>query len=153
MNIYNQIAFVMGILLLTSCGPSILQIYSPDKQNCFTIITEGKVRYIIDGEHQKLPEGNYLKLDISRTTELSDAVYICWHVPGKRGRLVMPNTEILENRMNPALYQFNNKLPEDNNGIPRPTSFTGNGCTSVGFSYKMPYPVGSATIEERTSWF
>lgn len=144
--IYKIIA-ILGIVFLTSCNKRVLYIYSPQREQCITIITKGKIRYIINGKHEEVPEKNYLKLDISNTTTLSDAIYICWYQQNKTGEIVMPKVKVLENMMDPDFYKFSDHLPEDKNGVPRPTKFGQLGCTSVGFSYQNPYPKGSSIVE------
>lgn len=142
------VLIAVATILFTSCSKDVLYISSPDKREYITVITEKDVRYIIEGRHESVPEEGYIKLDISTTTELSDAIYICWRRHNEGGEIVVPKTTVIENRMEPSLYTFDNKLPEDKMGVPRPTKFAHDGCTSVGFSYKEPYPEGSAIIEE-----
>lgn len=133
-------------MLLTGCKKEILNIYSTDNKHKLTVITDGDVRYVISGEHKEVPENNFIKLDVSGVTELSDAIYICWPSQNASGEIVIPNSSIIENRMPIDLFKFEDRLPKDNKGIPRPTKFSENGCTTVDFLRSRPYPEGSSTV-------
>lgn len=144
----NTLYLIVSVLLLTSCSGDYLYIYSPSKDNCITVYTEKDIRYIMHGKYREVPNENYLKLDISKTTELSDAIYICWPKSGFHGEILIPKAIMIENKLDSTLYIFKNKLPLDKVGFPTPEKFSNDGCTSVGFSYKNPFPKGSSIVED-----
>lgn len=144
----NTHYLIVSVLFLTSCRGDYLYIYPPNKDKCITIITEKNIRYIMHGKHREVTNENYLKLDISKTTDLSDAIYICWPKSGLPGEILIPKTTIIENKLDSTLYIFKNELPIDEVGFPTPEKYSNDGCTAVGFSYKNPFPKGSSIVED-----
>jgi hypothetical protein len=43
-------------------------------------------RYLCVGEVKRIPESNYIKLDVRKRTDLSDGIYILWKNSGWDGK-------------------------------------------------------------------
>lgn len=135
------------ILINVSCSlKSIVRLYSLDKSNCVSIITEKKIRYVIAGKNETLPDTNYIKLDISDITELDNEVYICW-LKNKGWDMVVDKSKILENRLDTDKYKFNNQLPTDTTGIPTPIKYSKENCAVFDYYEMKLIPNQGAIVE------
>lgn len=135
--------FIIVLILLSIIGYKIyyhnyfrvLYIQPLDKGQCITIFNGLDKRYIVPGKHAFLPKGNYLKLDISKTTSLSDAIYICWN-EGMQWDMIIPNSLIEVNKLDTSQYLFSNKLPIDENNIPTVKRFSNEKCGAYDYESK-----------------
>jgi hypothetical protein len=81
----KKIALFVGFLFITiACThyPKRMHIYTPNKDQCITVFNLEDYRYLCVGEVKRIPESNYIKLDISKRTDLSDGIYILWKIMG-----------------------------------------------------------------------
>jgi hypothetical protein len=115
------VLFILGSFI--SCNKNENYVYSPDKKQCITIITENKIRYIIDGKHCKVPNNNYIKLDISNRFSFADNIIGCWKNKEYQWQIINDEATILENKLDAKKFFFSEKLPQDEMGIPSDTIF------------------------------
>jgi hypothetical protein len=145
--IITSFVFIFAIIL-TSCNEKKSYIYSPDKKQCVTIITKNKIRYIIAGKHNSIPEKNYVKLDVSDRFKFADNIVGCWKNDKYRWQIINDGTVILDNRLDSANYIFHEKLPKDTSGIPSTTIFRNEpSFFYIGFDYGVIYDSYGVTIE------
>lgn len=145
----RRILILFSVTLLTiSCKEKVLYVSSSDNQERLTIMTNGEESFVIEGWVKKIPKEGFVKVDIRKVTEMSDAIYICWPTKNKVGEIVIPNAVVVDDNMDQTRYEFANELPKDEHGIPRPTKFSDRNCTSIDFLLKKPYPKGSSTVQE-----
>ncbi|MBW6498080.1 MAG: hypothetical protein K0B09_06815 [Bacteroidales bacterium] len=139
--------FLLIAILNKSCSNSqIIHICSEDRNNCVTIITDNNIRYVIAGKTKRVPEINYLKLDISQVDNLADGIWICW-LPDNNWDMVVQNSVIVENQLDTTKYFFSNQLPKDENGIPHETKFRENNCAIFDFYTMRLSPDKGAIVE------
>ena len=142
----------IGILLLSvaliSCNKKeVLHFYSLDETQCITVITEDTVRYVIDGNYKTLPDTNFVKLDISKITELGDGVHMCWKNGQYEWDVVIDKSKIIENKLDTSRFNFNTKLPVDERNIPTEKKFRGEKCAIYNYYLKKLSPDKGAIIK------
>lgn len=71
-------------------------ITSPDESQSITVITRNKTRFVINGHHKKVPDTNFVKLDISQISDLGDELGICWEIDNYQWRLVNHKSIVIE---------------------------------------------------------
>ena len=130
--------FFGSIILVTflSCTKHHDYIYSPDKKQCITIISDKRVRYIINGKHSSIPDSNYVKLDINNG-QVGDDVVGCWNNGQYDWKLINDGAKIIENKLDTLRFKFGIKFPTNNKGIPTIIDFTGENCFEFGFEYNI----------------
>lgn len=109
-----------------------------DRTQSITIITEGETRFIIDGEHNAVPEGNFVKLDISNIDPIGDEIGVCWNKGKYEWEVVNHGSRILENKLDTTRFRFNNSWETDKRGIPNATKYHQEMCGSTGTEYFSP---------------
>lgn len=90
-----------------------IKIYSPNRSQCITVITESDYRYIIAGDHNIVPENNYVKLDAKQIGLVGDIFYGCWDKDGYKWEFYNYSAIILENQLDKSKYKFGNDFPKD----------------------------------------
>lgn len=143
-NIQSAIALFMGIGF--GCSPAnVAHIYSPDKSQCLTVITEGFTQYLIAGEFYKVPDTNYVKLDISeKDLEVENSLNVCW---GEGSwDVVISSTQIIESKLDTIKYSFETELPTTDGGIPTEAKFRAENCATISFILKRPSPPSKTTV-------
>ncbi len=89
-----------------------IKIFSSDRSQCITIFTGSKVRYITVGNHDKIPERNFVKLDVRNLDLISDIFYGCWNKSGYEWEFYNNLGVILENKLDKTKYKFGVKYPD-----------------------------------------
>jgi hypothetical protein len=109
--------FIVFILITIGCTryPKRMYIYTPNKDQCVTVFNLEDYRYLCVGEVKRIPESNYIKLDVSKRTDLSDGIYILWKNNG--WDVVVIKSRLLESKLDTTRYKFSNKLPIDDKGF------------------------------------
>lgn len=125
------------LLFLVSCSNNHkYTLYSKDKKQSITIISSGETRYIIDGDYDRVPEKNYVKIDLSTTPMKGfDEIVGCWKTDKYEWEIINDGVTILENNLNPKRFKFGTKFPKDKNGIPTIIDFCKSNCFDLGFEY------------------
>ena len=134
------------LLLIVGCSNEIVRISALDGSNKLTILTEGDIRYIIDGDSELIPDEGFIKLDVSGIDELADAIYICWPTDSVTGEIVIPRAKVLIDKLDPERFVFRAALPVDDRGIPTEAMFITTGCISVDFLLKREHPPHGAIV-------
>lgn len=133
---FRLILGVLMIFILGSCTlESTVKLYSPDKFTCVTIETIDEIRYVIAGDESAIPKNDYIKLDVSKVTDLGDQVYICW-LDNHGWDMVIPKSIILESKLDTSKYKFKTRLPVDENGIPTVIDYSKSNCAAFDY-YSM----------------
>jgi len=139
--------FLLITFLTISCSNSkIVYLYPYDRSICVTVITDNDIRYVIAGKTKRIPEFNYVKLDISQIDNLADGIWICW-LTDNSWDIVIHNSIIIENQLDTTKYFFGTQLPTDENGIPHETKFRENNCAIFDFYSMKLSPDKGAIIE------
>ena len=129
--------YIFAILFLTSCGNNhSYTLQSDDKKQNITIISQGDIRYIINGDHDKIPDTNYLKVDVSKTEMRGyDEMVGCWQSIDYEWFIINDEVIILENKLDTERFKFGTTFPEDEDGIPTIIDFNKPTCFDIGFAY------------------
>lgn len=111
-------------------------IYSPDEEHVVTVISKdnNRVRYIIVGKYEEIPNNNYIKVDPDRWKNHMD---ICWEKDGYEWKLVNEGVSVIENSLVSNKYYFTNKYNKDKRGIPNRVDYTGDKCHSISVRHNM----------------
>jgi hypothetical protein len=107
------------------------RIYSPTKEQCVTIITKGKTRFVINGEHKTIPNSNYIKVDISQIDRIGDEIGICWKNEVYEWEIVNHQSKIIENKLDTLKYRFNTRWENDERGIPNTKKYRKPKCATL----------------------
>ena len=140
------IVFISMFLLNSCTKKSVIKFYTPDKENCVTVITKNDIRFVIAGDTEDIPDTNFVKLDISKIPELEDGVWISW-LDNNGWDIVVDKSIIIENKLDTNQYIFNSKLPTDNRGIPTEIKFRKDNCAIFNYYLMKLSPDNGAIIE------
>ena len=136
------------LTMLSGCNRErIIHVYSPDKLQCITIISDYNFRYVINGKHSSVPDTNYVKVDLSKMDRLGDGIAGCWRNENYEWLIRNDETIIVENKLDTTKYQFFTSYPVDEQGIPTLKDFVGNGCYNFDFGIFSLVPKEGAIIE------
>lgn len=126
---------VFILIFLFSCSSKKrIYVYSPNKKQCITIITHYNYRYIIEGKHYNVPDTNYIKYSLdSIDVEVADEIVGHWKNSKYEWEIATDNAIILENKLDPKKFKFNNKFPTDHRGIPTIMEYTDKNSFDIGF--------------------
>jgi hypothetical protein len=146
----TMVKIIAGFLIIMtffSCSKSSkIKFYSLDKDNCVTVLTKDTLRYVIAGDYDKVPDTNFVKLDISKITELGDGVWICW-LENQGWDIVVDKSIIIENKLDTVKYRFDIKLPVDERGIPTEIKFRQKNCAIFGYNLMRLSPDKGALVK------
>jgi hypothetical protein len=122
--------------MLIGCTRNTYHLYSPNNEQCITIINDNKIRYIIDGYKNEVPVKGYVKIDLSKIDrEVGDHIVGCWNENNFKWNIFMDNVTILENKLDKK-NNFHENFPHDKFNIPNlkvdRTKFK---CFGVSFDY------------------
>ena len=134
-------------LILGCKNKSVMYVYSLNKSQCITIISENNERYIINGRYDKVPDTNYVKLSIKDRNSIWDVFYVLWQNKKYEWDIVVENSIILESRLDTSRFNFNTQLPNDKRGIPTEIKFRNEGGAIYSFYLKKLTPDRGAIIE------
>lgn len=148
----KRLLFILISLLLVSCtngcSISLYHIYSLDKKKCITIITEGDIRYIINGCVEDVPDTNYVKINLKNIDrEVGDEIVGLWKVNSKGWIVMNDDAVILANKLDSSNYIFKDKFPVDKNGIPNLDKFRGQNSFDLGYFYRKIQTTRGATAK------
>ncbi len=140
---------IIFLLLLTSCNKYYHNyIYSPDRKQCITIISDKKIRYIIAGKHPSVPETNFLKLDISKRYSFADHIVGSWRTNKYNWQIINAESIILENKLDTMKYKFTKNYPTNSLGISTKASFSNEkGFFYLGFDYGEIYDSSGVILD------
>lgn len=145
-------SFIILVILLNSCSSiDKVRIYSIDKSQCVSIITDKKnnSRYIINGNHTSIPKTDFVKLDISNIDPIGDEIGICWRNDKYDWEIVNHMAKILENRLDTIKYKFNSWWETDKDGIPNSLKYhTSDNCGTFDFESMKIYRNRGLIIEK-----
>jgi hypothetical protein len=160
---YKFILAVYLTLFLSGCTETIY-FYPPDKSQCITVITENwtrlrdtidskpgrsiRARYIIAGKHDKVPEENYVKLNIDSGDRYRAGFYICWKTEQYEWEVVVEPGKVIETTLDTTRFSFSTALPTDDRGFPTQLKFTKERCAVFDFELKRFSPDRGGTIVE-----
>ncbi|GGE02051.1 hypothetical protein [Planktosalinus lacus] len=113
-------------------------LYPKDQTQAITVITEGHTRFIIDGEHNQIPEENFIKIDISKIDRIGDEIGVCWNNGNFEWEVVNHGSRILENKLDTTRFKFNTSWDVDPRGIPNSTKYHQEMCGTTGTEYFSP---------------
>ena len=145
--ILRFIAGIFIIMISFSCSRSSkVKFYSLDNDNCVTVISKDTLRYVIAGDYDKVPDTNFVKLDITKVTELGDGVWIRW-LENQGWDIVVDKSIIIENKLDTTRYLFDNQLPVDERGIPTEIKFRQENCAIFDYYLMKLSPDKGAIVE------
>lgn len=143
----NYIVIFWMVLSLSGCNTTkVLYIYSPDKTQCITVFNNDSLRYIVNGKHKKIPDSEYIKLDMQNIDQLGDQLYICWKEK-YLWDVTINKSEVLEQKLDTSKFHFNTRLPLDEHGIPTEKRFRGEHCAIFDFYSMKLSPDKGAIVE------
>lgn len=146
----TKVKIIVGFLIIVisfSCSKSSkIKFFSLDKDNCVTVLTKDTIRYVIAGDYDKVPDTNFVKLDISKIPELGDGVWICW-LENQGWDIVVDKSIILENKLDSTKHLFDNKLPVDERGIKTEIKFRQENCAIFGYYLMRLSPDKGAIVK------
>lgn len=123
-----------------------IHIYTPDKTKCVTVFNTNNTRYVANGKLNRVPDKDYIKLDIKDIDPLGDALHICWN--GKyEWDIVIQNSKVIESTLDTAKFNFNTILPLNERGIPTESKFRKEGCAIFDFYRMRLSPNKGAVVE------
>jgi hypothetical protein len=135
MNFYKLFYLMCFMFFLAGCSNrKIIYVYSPNKKQCITIITNIDTRYIINGKHKSLPKKNYIKYSLdSIDVEVADEIVGHWKNNKYEWEIATDKAIILENKLDSKRFKFNTNFPTDDNGMPTIIDFTDKNSYDIGF--------------------
>lgn len=143
------ILFIISLLLFGGCNLRLdwtsVIVRSTSSDDEISIVTKGDIRYIYDGSSPKLPETNYIKLDISEIDKLGDAILICWKNKGDYWKVYNTYAKVIDNTL------IGNKYIEvlDEYGGPTSEGYEGPNCGSFLIRENKVIPDGSLSLNYR----
>lgn len=144
----NILSVIILFILFTSCNKHTNYIYSPDKKQCLTIITNVDTRYIINGKHSSIPTKDYIKYSLdSIDTEVGDEIVGHWKNDKYEWEIATDRAIILENKLDTLKFKFVKNFPVDERGIPTIIQYTDNNSFDIGFEHGKIINYKGAIIE------
>ena len=129
--------FLIVITSFIGCNSSTYHFYSPNNKQSITVITNGDVRYIINGYCNSVPEADFVKLDLKKVDRgAGDQIVGCWDKDNLDWIIAMDHVSILENRLDYHKYKFLNEFPVDNRGVPTLEDYIKKDCFSISLEYR-----------------
>ena len=134
-------------LLTTNCvRKQVIHIYSSDKSQCISIVTEKDKRIIINGYHKNQTTTNYIILNIGNLDPLGDCIHICWKENGWEA--VIHGSLIIKSALDTTKFLFHTSLEKDSFGIPNENKYRKDGCAIFDF-YSMKLSPNKGAIVEK----
>ena len=135
------------IFLMCSCNGRTVHFYSLDKSQCVTVIDRGDIRYVVNGKHKKIPNSDYIKLDMSNTDRILRDFRICWKNELYQWKVVVNNAKVVESKIDESRFVFSSELPNDDRGIPTEIEFRQDNCAVFSFYLMKLSPERGAIVE------
>ncbi len=111
----------------------VFYIHSKVSENTISVITDGDIRYIVNGKHEVVPKRGYVKLNVKDIDPLGDAIQVCWNENGYTWKVINNKSKILEVKLDSSKFYFSNRLPRDARGIPTQISYVKHNCAVFDF--------------------
>jgi hypothetical protein len=122
-----------GYYLYNNCYYRIIYLQPKNTTQCITVFNGFNRRYVAVGHHTTIPIKNYICLDISGRTNLSDALYVSWKSPDG-WEMVIPNSIIKNSTLDSGRYLFATELPlVEGTNIPTAKKFNNNSSGTFDF--------------------
>jgi hypothetical protein len=128
--------------------PQVVIIHSLDRSQCVSVITQDTCRYIVNGEHESVPDSGYAKLDI-RNVSYTDCIHICWRNADHEWEVIVDGSRIIVSRLDSSRYKLSTSLPRDERGIPTEIRFRQPGCAIFSYYGMKLSPNQGAIVEIR----
>ena len=130
---------------------------SPDRTHSITVITSDGTRYIITGRQETIPNSNYIKLNVGKSSSMDEDLLICWDTEGYSWKMVHQALNIVENKLDTLSYNYSIELEKDERGIHTARNYRNDNCTTITIYYNLGvrfgfqkgyniYPEGSAIV-------
>jgi len=139
------------MILTSSCenvNRTSFRIYSADKKQCVTIVTNGSTRYIINGKSNSIPKTDFVKLDVSGIDKLGDGIGICWKNEKYEWQISNDKSVILENKLDTTKYKFKTSWEKDERGIPNTKKYLKPNCGTLDLLRMESFPENEYLILE-----
>ncbi|MCH8569574.1 MAG: hypothetical protein LAT67_14975 [Balneolales bacterium] len=144
-----QVLFVL-LLAQTGCNRQNVVICNPEfTDQCITVIDRAfsDIRYVIDGNHSKIPDSGYVKIRLSNHYRPGDTINICWEIDGYDWLATVNRSSLIESKLDEHRFKFTTMLDSDALGLPTEARFRQPGCTSVAlYNIIHAYPEGTAVV-------
>ena len=124
-------------------------LYPKDRTLSITVITEGQIRFIINGEHNQIPEENYIKINISKIDPIGDEIGVCWDSGKYEWEVVNHGSRVIENKLDTTRFRFTTSWDIDNRGIPNATRYHQEMCGTTGTEYFSPRNGDNLVYEQK----
>ncbi len=133
------------LFALVGCNKTHYYVYSPDRKQCITIITDVDTRYIINGKYNSIPKTNFLQYSLdSIDVETGDEIVGHWKNGNYQWEIATDKAIILEDKLDKKEFIFKRNLPVDSIGIPTLKDFTDKNSFEIGFDHgKIIYKRGA----------
>ncbi len=149
---YKFLLFLVFGIMLNSCiSTNKVLIYSIDKSQCISIITDKRndLRFIINGNYTSVPKDNFIKLDISNIDPIRDEIGVCWRNDKYEWEIVNHMALIIENKLDTIKFKFNSSWETDQDGIPNCLKYhSGDNCGTFDFLSMKIYKNKGIVIEK-----
>ncbi|CAM1360314.1 conserved hypothetical protein [Tenacibaculum litopenaei] len=124
-----------------------IEISPKDKSQLVTIITKGDKRYIMNGTHHKIPNDDYLLLDLSEVDRLGDGFSVCWNESnGYKWKIASSYAKLIENKLDSSKYLY--YQPIKKNDLPISIEYKECNCGSL-LIRENRKPWGDLVVEYR----
>ncbi|XDZ56555.1 hypothetical protein FlaCF_3603 [Flavobacterium tructae] len=137
-NIRNFLFLLLLTLVFLNCNSHSrsgrLYLYNKDKTQVITILTDysKNERIIALGKLDKVPQSDYVTLNISEVTELADEIGICWFIENGGWQLVNDKSKIVTVHLDTTKYKIKTNWHLDEKAIPTPEYYRKTNCYTVG---------------------
>ncbi len=116
-------------------------IANQDKSEIITVINRDSLVYLIVGEHNSIPDTNYVVVNIGSYIPDQD-ISVCLEVENYEWRMILEYSDLIESKLDTSLYFYQPKLEEDERGIPHMGYFGVNNCPEVTLYYNLGVRLG-----------
>lgn len=134
MDIKNKVILIAAVLLVSSCSRYYYVFENIETKEVITIFETGYYRYIVSGKYDYIPDKDFVKLDTRNVSRLQDYINICWNKEHHGWKILSPNAEVIENKLDTTKYKIELKLPVDSRGVPISESLGSSNCSSFNFT-------------------
>ena len=143
------VAWAVVLALIPGCNRhQVVLIYSLDRSQCISVFTQDTCRYIVNGEHESVPDSGYVKLDIRNVT-YPDCIHVCWRNADHVWEVIVDGSRIVESRLDTSQFELSTSLPRDARGIPTEIRFRQPGCAIFSYYNMRLSPNQGAIVEIR----
>jgi len=141
----------LAVVMPTPPNNTNYRLFSMNKTQCISVITDGKIRYFINGEHKTVPKSGYVKVNIREIEkigyDIGDEIGICWKKGKYEWEVVNNRSIIIENKLDTLKYKFNTSWEEDERGIPNSKKYHESSCGTFGAYWMKIYDGNNIILE------